>query len=49
MGKTPDLCPSCKQKPAESLHTCPYKTDVLGNDTLCYCCSACRYECAMDV
>lgn len=47
---TVDLCPTCKSKPAEEPHVCPYKQDIDGDSTtLCRCCTACNNECASDV
>ena len=41
---------SCKQKPAEAEHTCPYAEDIAGDSiTLCNCCSECEYSCTMDI
>lgn len=51
-----DKCDRCKaeqyaeQYDAERLHTCPYLEDIGGDsETLCNCCGACEYQCAMDI
>jgi hypothetical protein len=38
--------PSDKPEP----HTCPYAEEIGGDsETLCTCCDACTYECAMNI
>lgn len=40
----------CGKNPADSEHTCPFRSDVYNdNETMCSCCSDCRHECAMDI
>jgi hypothetical protein len=46
-----ELCKhgGCENVAAE-LHACPYKEEVFDDKTtLCNCCDACAYECAMDI
>ena len=39
----------CGEEAAEE-HTCPFASDVWGDDaTLCTCCEECSYQCAMDI
>lgn len=43
-------CGKCEQCPGEVPHPCPFSEEIHGNsETLCNCCSDCRYECAMDI
>lgn len=47
-----DLKPRCKCGGigTDEPHTCPYKSDVNGDDeTLCRCCDGCSQECANDI
>jgi hypothetical protein len=44
-----DSC-KCGSKEEIEEHTCPFASDVWGdNTTLCTCCEDCTYECAMDI
>lgn len=39
-------CGADKDEP----HTCPFKSDINGDDTtLCTCCKECTHQCAMDI
>ena len=43
-------CQSCNKNNGKELHTCPFKEDINNDyDSLCNCCSECRYECCMDI
>ena len=45
-----DRCPSCKQEKADGPHTCPFAEEINGDShSLCYCCSFCTQQCAMDI
>lgn len=42
-------CQSCGGAAVE-LHTCPYASEIGGDDTaLCNCCDSCTQQCAMDI
>lgn len=44
------MCKGCGKNPKASLHSCPYRSDIMEDSvTLCSCCSDCKYECAMDI
>ena len=38
-------CPNDATQP----HTCPFKSDLYDDRTLCTCCRSCRSECARDI
>ncbi len=37
--------------PSPGLHSCPYASEINGNDVedYCNCCDDCQHECAMDI
>jgi len=44
-----DTCEGCGA-PAEPPHTCPYSSDVDGdNESLCNCCTSCQNGCAQEI
>lgn len=41
---------SCNCKEQTELHSCPYQSEINGNDDLfCTCCAYCQHECSMDI
>lgn len=45
-----EVCEKCQEHPAESMHTCPYASDIHDDrETLCNCCEECTYQCRMDI
>ncbi len=38
-------------KEGNPLHSCPYASEIGGNDNeeYCNCCDECRHQCAMDI
>jgi hypothetical protein len=45
-----DLCDGFQcVSPGVEEHTCPYKEEIHGDDSLCNCCSSCMHNCAMEV
>lgn len=36
-------CPSAEE------HTCPFASEIHGDDSLCNCCPVCEQECAEDI
>jgi hypothetical protein len=48
--KEPTLCSKCNTNKAESLHTCPYESDIHNdNESWCDCCDFCWQNCADNV
>lgn len=46
----PQECGHCHNELACPSHTCPFKSEICGDDeTLCDCCHNCQYECAMEI
>lgn len=44
---TPNTC-NCATETEE--HSCPYQSDINGNDEFtCTCCAECTHQCAMDI
>lgn len=44
------LCENCNRNAAMPSHPCPYREEIGGDsETLCNCCAACQYDCAMDI
>jgi hypothetical protein len=44
------VCPSCNVGEKQGPHTCPFKSDIGGNDEkLCECCLECKHQCAMAI
>jgi len=42
-------CPTCEQCPAEPDHTCPYKSELMEDETTCNCCYDCTNNCAWEI
>lgn len=44
------LCKCGRNTRTRNMHPCPYSEDINGNyEPMCYCCSECQHECAMDI
>lgn len=44
-----ELCDNCNVMPSAELHTCPYRTEINYDYSICNCCEACEHECCMDI
>ena len=42
-------CSKCYKSKSQKLHTCPYKEEIRGDETLCDCCDDCKSECNMEI
>ena len=46
----PCLCWKCQKNEASEDHTCPYESEINGDDeTMCNCCSECEYDCGQEI
>jgi len=44
-----EMC-GCGKNPASEEHTCPYASEINGDDeSLCTCCADCEDECCMAI
>lgn len=44
------LCKCGRNRRSFNMHPCPYSEDIHGNyEPMCYCCSECEHDCAMDI
>lgn len=49
-SSAPEDYSGCKHGATEEPHTCPYQSDIHGDDVfLCRCCDSCAHECAQDI
>lgn len=39
----------CDKNPAKAPHTCPFKTEIYNDNSLCDCCDECEKECCWDI
>ena len=46
-----ELCQGCKKNKAKEPHSCPYASDINGDDNpeYCTCCADCTNDCLMDI
>lgn len=48
--ETAERCPRCQQRPAEPLHTCPYREELSDDpNDHCTCCPDCTDLCREDI
>lgn len=43
------ICKCGHNRRSRDPHPCPYSEDIHGYISLCYCCSDCTHQCAMDI
>jgi hypothetical protein len=44
-----ELCESCNNNKAESLHTCPFSEEIYGDNQQCNCCDDCQNQCCQAI
>ena len=44
-----EKCQSCNKNPAKTPHTCPFKTEINDDKSICNCCNECEKECCWDI
>lgn len=49
-GEGMEKCTRCENNAAEPEHSCPYQSEINGDDQYaCDCCKECEYNCAMEI